>query len=242
MPRGNAAVQKDAVRFGVGLLAADHKLPVLNRDGDVISRESGHGQRDDIAVPLNQFDVEGRIPFGPGPGGPFDKPFQRFKAQHQRMRRKDEFGHIWPHISDTLPGPAHAATGIKAGYGKATAPLQGQQGDCTPRKPCKHQIRQMAKSSGKTLLFQPACGSVGQIFLPSHNAMNAPMELSHEEVLRVRLEVLRREHRDLDDAISAMQERAVADQLTLVRLKKRKLVLKDQIARIADELTPDIIA
>jgi hypothetical protein len=72
--------------------------------------------------------------------------------------------------------------------------------------------------------------------------MNAPMELSHEEVLRVRLEVMRREHRDLDEAIGAMQDRGTADQLTLVRLKKRKLALKDQIARIEDELTPDIIA
>ena len=73
-------------------------------------------------------------------------------------------------------------------------------------------------------------------------AMNAPQELSHEEVLRIKLEVLRREHRDLDDAITAMSERATADQLALVRLKKRKLALKDQIARIEDELTPDIIA
>lgn len=72
--------------------------------------------------------------------------------------------------------------------------------------------------------------------------MNAPIELSHEDVLRVKLEVLRREHRDLDEAIMAMQDRGTADQLTLVRLKKRKLVLKDQIARIEDELTPDIIA
>ena len=72
--------------------------------------------------------------------------------------------------------------------------------------------------------------------------MNAPIELNHEEVLRVKLEVLRREHRDLDEAITAMQERGTGDQLALVRLKKRKLALKDQIARIADELTPDIIA
>ncbi len=72
--------------------------------------------------------------------------------------------------------------------------------------------------------------------------MNAPSELSHEEVLRVKLEVLRREHRDLDEAITALQARGTADQLTTVRLKKRKLALKDQIARIQDELTPDIIA
>ena len=72
--------------------------------------------------------------------------------------------------------------------------------------------------------------------------MNAPTELNHEEVLRVKLEVLRREHRDLDEAIAAMQDRATSDPLTLKRLKKRKLALKDQITRIEDELTPDIIA
>ena len=72
--------------------------------------------------------------------------------------------------------------------------------------------------------------------------MNAPKELNHEEVLRVKLEVLRREHRDLDEAITAMQDRGTSDQLTLKRLKKRKLMLKDQIARIEDELTPDLIA
>jgi hypothetical protein len=72
--------------------------------------------------------------------------------------------------------------------------------------------------------------------------MTAPSEMSHEEMLRIKLEVLRREHRDLDDAIVALQDRGTADQLALVRLKKRKLMLKDQIARISDELTPDIIA
>jgi len=72
--------------------------------------------------------------------------------------------------------------------------------------------------------------------------MNPPKELNHEEVLRIKLEVLRREHRDLDEAIAAMTDRVTSDPLTLKRLKKRKLALKDQIARIADELTPDIIA
>ncbi len=72
--------------------------------------------------------------------------------------------------------------------------------------------------------------------------MNAPEKLDHEAVLRVKLAVLQREHRDLDEAILAMAERATTDQLALKRLKKRKLALKDQIARIEDELTPDIIA
>lgn len=72
--------------------------------------------------------------------------------------------------------------------------------------------------------------------------MNAPHEMDHEEVLRVKLEHLRAEHRDLDEAIAALQARATADQLTLRRLKKQKLALKDRIAAIEDELTPDIIA
>ena len=72
--------------------------------------------------------------------------------------------------------------------------------------------------------------------------MNAPTELNPEDVLRMRLEVLRRQHRDLDEAILAMQERGLGDQLALRRLKKQKLTLKDQIARIQDDLTPDIIA
>jgi hypothetical protein len=72
--------------------------------------------------------------------------------------------------------------------------------------------------------------------------MNAHIEMNPEEVLRVKLGVLQREHRDLDEAIHAMAERGTSDQLRLVRLKKQKLALKDQIARIEDQLTPDIIA
>ncbi|MCX8509614.1 MAG: DUF465 domain-containing protein [Rhodobacteraceae bacterium] len=72
--------------------------------------------------------------------------------------------------------------------------------------------------------------------------MNAQFEMDKHEVLRVKLEVLRQEHRDLDEAIGAMESAGRADQLALRRLKKRKLHLKDQIARIEDILTPDIIA
>jgi len=72
--------------------------------------------------------------------------------------------------------------------------------------------------------------------------MNAPTEMSHEEVQRIKLEVLRREHRDLDDAIQALEEVIRPDPLTLRRLKKQKLLLKDRISKIEDELTPDIIA
>ncbi len=72
--------------------------------------------------------------------------------------------------------------------------------------------------------------------------MNASMELNLDEMLRIKLEVLRREHRDLDEAIAALELNARPDQLTLRRLKKQKLCLKDQIVKIEDQLIPDIIA
>lgn len=71
---------------------------------------------------------------------------------------------------------------------------------------------------------------------------HAPEELNHEDVLRMRLEVLRQDHRDLDVAIRALDEAVVPDILVIRRLKRQKLHLKDRIARIEDELTPDIIA
>jgi hypothetical protein len=63
-----------------------------------------------------------------------------------------------------------------------------------------------------------------------------------EEELRRRLALLRTEHRDLDAAIGALSALDSQDQLQIARLKKRKLMLRDQIAVIEDYLTPDIIA
>ena len=56
------------------------------------------------------------------------------------------------------------------------------------------------------------------------------------------LEQLKVEHRDLDDAINALRDKAMVDQLQIARLKKKKLVLKDRIMRLEDQLLPDIIA
>ncbi len=69
----------------------------------------------------------------------------------------------------------------------------------------------------------------------------APL-LQREEMLRIKLGILNREHRDLDHAIAALDQGGRADPLTVRRLKKRKLMLKDQMTRIRDEITPDIIA
>lgn len=66
--------------------------------------------------------------------------------------------------------------------------------------------------------------------------------MSDQEALRQELAELELEHRDLDDVIARLIERAPYDQLQLQRLKKRKLILKDQIAQVEAELYPDIIA
>ena len=67
------------------------------------------------------------------------------------------------------------------------------------------------------------------------------MGMSEEEIQR-RLGLLRIEHRDLDDSISALLASSHVDQLQLARLKRRKLRLKDEIAILEDQLIPDIIA
>ncbi len=72
--------------------------------------------------------------------------------------------------------------------------------------------------------------------------MNTSAKMEQLEVLRVKLEVLKREHRDLDTEIETLHERGASDMLTLKRLKKQKLNLKDQIVALEDRLLPDIIA
>lgn len=72
--------------------------------------------------------------------------------------------------------------------------------------------------------------------------MNMSSRMKTEEVLRHELAVLEREHRDLDEAIIALEERPMPDQLQIRRLKKQKLKLKEEIQTIRDRLYPDIIA
>jgi hypothetical protein len=56
------------------------------------------------------------------------------------------------------------------------------------------------------------------------------------------IERLRQEHRDLDAAIEALAGVGAVDQLQIQRLKKRKLILRDRVTFLDDQLTPDIIA
>jgi hypothetical protein len=69
-------------------------------------------------------------------------------------------------------------------------------------------------------------------------------DLSPDEAVEFEQELsrLKQEHRDLDTAIEALERMVAGDQLQIQRLKKRKLILKDRIGFLEDQLTPDIIA
>ncbi len=70
------------------------------------------------------------------------------------------------------------------------------------------------------------------------------MELTEEEIelIRGKVEVLKIEHRDLDDVIAHLSDGQRLDELLMQRLKKRKLLLKDQISALERQLVPDISA
>jgi hypothetical protein len=67
-------------------------------------------------------------------------------------------------------------------------------------------------------------------------------ERTENEAIEARIAELKLEHRDLDDVISRLMQTQVIDQLQLQRLKKRKLLVKDQISMLERQLTPDIPA
>ena len=67
------------------------------------------------------------------------------------------------------------------------------------------------------------------------------MSLEQSEI-QERIIALQQEHRDLDDAIAALVDKGIYDQLLLQRMKKRKLALRDLMGRLEALLVPDIIA
>jgi hypothetical protein len=94
-------------------------------------------------------------------------------------------------------------------------------------------------------------GLAGTIFTASlgqsvHNLialqLTYTMTDDDERELENELARLQQEHRDLDAAIDALHQSPAPDLLRLQRLKKRKLQLRDRIAFIEDQITPDIIA
>ena len=72
--------------------------------------------------------------------------------------------------------------------------------------------------------------------------MDDETDFDASAAIRLELARLRQEHQDLDAAVLALQALAQRDQLQIARLKKRKLVLRDQIAKLENQLTPDLIA
>ncbi len=68
------------------------------------------------------------------------------------------------------------------------------------------------------------------------------MDREQEQKLRDDLVSLQQRHRSLDEEIAELELSGAADQLTIKRLKKEKLALKDRIRTVEDQLTPDIIA
>ena len=65
---------------------------------------------------------------------------------------------------------------------------------------------------------------------------------ANDEGLLAKIVELRQEHQDISDSIDALQSRPNFDMLQIARLKRRKLVLKDDISRLSERITPDIIA
>lgn len=65
---------------------------------------------------------------------------------------------------------------------------------------------------------------------------------ANDSALQARIAELRQEHEDLDAAVAALAAQSRPDQLRIMRLKRRKLALRDQIVALENRLTPDIIA
>ena len=69
-----------------------------------------------------------------------------------------------------------------------------------------------------------------------------PDEPANDEGLRAKIAILRQEHQDIADAVEALLRLPNPDQLQIARLKKKKLLLREEITRLSEQITPDIIA
>ena len=83
-----------------------------------------------------------------------------------------------------------------------------------------------------------------KVLPPMRRIETAELEIdaANDEALLLKLTLLHEEHADLDSAIRALEAQPHHDRLSVARLKKKKLALKDRIQTIKDQLTPDIIA
>src|SRR5262245_23135585 len=102
-----------------------------------------------------------------------------------------------------------------------------------PSPPCSYPFS--ASEGGRA-------GGTGRVGKGDIGIRRLRMTEEEEIELKAQLERLRQEHRDLDAAIEALQAVPGVDLIQVQRLKKRKLILRDRITFIEDQLTPDIIA
>jgi hypothetical protein len=76
----------------------------------------------------------------------------------------------------------------------------------------------------------------------THPRISATLAPMNDDDPRQVVELLKAEHRRLDEEIAALRDNGAVDQLEIARLKKRKLLLKDEIQLLNDRIIPDIIA
>lgn len=71
---------------------------------------------------------------------------------------------------------------------------------------------------------------------------DTPFLTQEELALHAQVKVLRQEHADLDASIDALAHMPIPDQLLIARLKRKKLLLRDEIVKLESRILPDIIA
>lgn len=78
--------------------------------------------------------------------------------------------------------------------------------------------------------------------LSRFDAREQDFDGANDEALSIKYSLLQQEHADLDAAIRALESQPHHDGLSIARLKKKKLQLKDRMQEVKDRMTPDIIA
>ena len=132
---------------------------------------------------------------------------------------------------ELLLGSLEAMTPTVAAGGLPGA-LRAASAAWTPRPP-DARLTALANAFSKTAFSAMA---------ETDMAISEDRPLANDEAIHARIAELRQAHQDLDDAVNALSAKTVPDQLQIARLKKQKLALRDQITRLEDRLTPDIIA
>jgi hypothetical protein len=152
---------------------------------------------------------------------PLESLVPTFKLRHISLQR-----HVGP--SYQLFRLAHFATGIPAS--RRQSMLRRQSFHVSLILPCPIRSSILGVDNGH------ACRRRDGLLMGSGLSQDEAAEFEQE------LARLKQEHRDLDTAIEALERMVAGDQLQIQRLKKRKLILKDRIGFLEDQLTPDIIA